>query len=160
MSLQSLKYLIIVLLTITVISTSYFAGHRSAQLSCELKTEIINNKIKELEVKQSELTQKVVTEYVYKTKIVKEKGDQIVQYVDQYIPQDTNCVIPNNVIGMLNSAMQNTIPDTTSITDASPSEFTIHSITKNTVQNYGVCNEYREQITGLQDWIKQQSEVR
>jgi len=160
MTLTQLKYLIIGLLIVSALSTAYYQGKRTVQKDWDLSQAIIEKQIQELQTKQAEITTKVVTEYVDRTKIVKQKGDTIIEYVDKYVSKDDTCVIPNNVISLLNSAMQNDIPGIADITNENPSEFTVADITHNTATNYGICNEYREQIESLQQWIGEQNAVK
>jgi hypothetical protein len=78
-------------------------------------------KVKELEAKVALAEEesrtanaKVVTKIVTQTKVVKEKGDAIVQYVDRVVTQDKevvkfveHCPIPPAVVNTLNAAAKN-----------------------------------------------------
>lgn len=158
MTLVQIKYLIIGLLIITVISTAYFKGRSDVQVKWDLANEQTAKQIAELQAKQAEVTTKVVTEYITKVQTVKQKGDTIVKYVDRYITQeqDSNCVIGNNVVSLHDAAAENRIPTTAEVTDAGASEVKISELTKAVTDNYGTCNQIREQVIGLQNWIREQ----
>ena len=78
-------------------------------------------KVKEMEAKvalaeeQSKTTNaKIETKVVTKTKVVKERGEAIVQYVDRVVTQDKevikfveHCPIPTSIVNTINSAAKN-----------------------------------------------------
>jgi hypothetical protein len=45
------------------------------------------------------------------------------------------------------------------IDDVSPSGIPLSVVTKTITDNYKTCNEYKEQIFGLQDWISTQKKL-
>lgn len=145
--------LVALLLTLT-----YFKGRSDVQVKWDLANEQTAKQIAELQAKQAEVTTKVVTEYITKVQTVKQKGDTIVKYVDRYITQeqDSNCVIGNNVVSLHDAAAENRIPTTAEVTDARASEVKISELTKAVTDNYGTCNQIREQVIGLQNWIREQ----
>ena len=69
-------------------------------------------RVKEMEAKVAEVEQKseqanteIQTKVVTKTQIIKEKGDEIVKYVDREIVKyDNTCVIPKEVVDTINKA--------------------------------------------------------
>lgn len=71
-------------------------------------------KVKALEEKVSKAEQeskvenvKIVTKVVEKTKVIKEKGDDIIQYVDREVTKyDNQCIIPKEFIKALNDATE------------------------------------------------------
>lgn len=159
MTLTQLKYIIFACLQFIVITSAYYQGKSVVQQDWDLANAIISKQITELETAQAELTTKVVTEYVDRTKIVKQKGDTIIEYVDKYVSKDNDCRIPNNVISLLDSAMQNRLPNSTESTDATPSGINLAEVASNTAGNYTTCYQTREQLITLQDWINKQQEV-
>lgn len=63
--------------------------------------------VKQAETKAAEVTVQTVTEYVDRTKIVREKGEEIIRYVDrEVIKIDEVCKIPSEVISIHNLATQ------------------------------------------------------
>jgi len=71
-------------------------------------------KVKELEAKvviaeqeAKKETVRVETKIVEKTKIVREKGEQVIQYIDrEVVKYDSRCVIPNEFVKALNEAAE------------------------------------------------------
>lgn len=72
------------------------------------------NKVKELEVKVAEAeaksaqeTIKIVEKVVNKTQVIREKGKDIVQYVDrEVVKYDSKCEIPKEAVSAVNQAAE------------------------------------------------------
>lgn len=117
--------------------------------------------IARIEKESKEATARIEEEYKNKTKVIKEKGDKIVQYVDRYITKeaDARCVIPVNVVELHNSAAKNELPDPSRVANESPSGVTLSTTTKTVVENYNLANEIRQQLISLQEWIREQQKI-
>ena len=71
-------------------------------------------RVKEMEAKVAEAEQKsqvvnteIQTKIVTKTQVIKEKGDEIIKFVDkEVVKYDNSCVIPNEVIESINKAAE------------------------------------------------------
>lgn len=69
------------------------------------KIKNLEDQVKLAEEKASVVTEKVVTEYVFKDRIVKEKAKEIVKYIDrEVVKYDSKCEIPDEVVNILNEA--------------------------------------------------------
>jgi cell division protein FtsB len=114
--------------------------------------------IARLEQASKEVTTKIEKVYIEKTKIIKEKGDVIVQKVPEYISKDADakCDVSNGFVVLHNSAVKNEIPNTTREFNEKSSGVEISTVGRTVAENYTTCNEVREQLKSLQDWIKQQ----
>lgn len=74
------------------------------------KTDILEleNKLKDAEIRASKVNIRVVTEVVTKREIIKEKGDDIIKYIDREVTKyDNTCPIPESVIKAHNAAVLN-----------------------------------------------------
>lgn len=158
------KYKIIAvgLVLVALITGAYFKGRYDVNQSWEKENLKVQAKIAELEAKTAEVTVEVVTEYVYMDRIVKEKGDTIVKYVDKYITpeQDAACILGNNIIRLHDAAARNEVPDTAGLTDESPSEIKISEYSRTVSENYGICNEISNQLEHLIQWVQAQHAVK
>ena len=67
------------------------------------------------EVASAEATTKVVTKYVDKVRVVKEKSNAIIKEIPKYITKevDAQCSIPDSIRVLHSSASRNEVPDTT-----------------------------------------------
>jgi hypothetical protein len=117
--------------------------------------------IARIEKQSKEVTVRVEKQYIEKTKVIKEKGDKIVEYVDRYITKeaDSRCVIPVNVVELHNSAAKNELPDPARVANEAPSGVALSTTTKTVVENYNLANEIRQQLISLQEWVREQQKV-
>ena len=117
--------------------------------------------IARLEQASKEVTTKIEKVYIEKTKIIKEKGDVIVQKVPEYISKDADakCDVSNGFVVLHNSAVKNEIPNTTREFNEKTSGVEISTVGRTVAENYTTCNEVREQLISLQNWIEQQEKL-
>ena len=86
----------------------YFKGGYSAEMIWREKVAELEVKVKEAEAKSAQINTVVQTKVVTQTKVVKEKADTIVKYVDRPVIQeyDKKCPIPKEVIDIHNEATE------------------------------------------------------
>jgi len=90
-----------------IVFGTYMFGAISNEESWQLKIKELEVKVAEAEAKSSQETVKVVEKVVNKTRIVRQKGDEIVRYVDREIVKyDSKCEIPKEVVTTLNEATE------------------------------------------------------
>ena len=156
------RWTIPILIIVSLLLYAYYSGKQSVQQQWDLEKIKTEKLINELKVKQSLVNERIVVEYRDRVQVIREKAQERTRYVHEYItPEiDNQCNITNNVVGLLNSAIEDRLPTTTEYTDATPSSFTISDITQNTIDNYATCHEYREQIIQLQNWIREQNAIK
>lgn len=71
------------------------------------KVKALEAKVAIAEQESKKETVRVETKIVEKTKIVREKGEQVIQYIDrEVIKYDSQCVIPNEFVKALNDAAE------------------------------------------------------
>jgi hypothetical protein len=117
--------------------------------------------IARLEKASGEITTKVEKVYIERTKVIKEKGDVIVEKVPEYITKDADakCDVPNGFVVLHNSAVKNEIPNTPREFNEKSSGVELSTVGKTVAGNYTTCNEVREQLRSLQDWVKEQEKL-
>lgn len=117
--------------------------------------------IARIEKESQQVTEKIVVEYKEKIKVVKEKGDVIIQKVPEYITKesDTKCVIPNSFVVLHDSAAKNEVPDSTKPVDEGASAVKLSDVARTVTINYNNYHQLTEQLKALQDWVKQQEKV-
>ena len=65
----------------------------------------LEKKIAESEVKSEKVNVKLVTKIVTKEKVIREKADAVVQYIDREVVKfDTKCEIPREFVKAVNDA--------------------------------------------------------
>lgn len=107
-------------------------------------------------IKQGEATIKVVTQYVDRIKVVRERGETITKEIPVYVPVDS-CPLPAGFRVLHDAAAIGTIPDPARIADAEPAP--AQDVAATVTSNYGTCHEIREQLIGLQHWVGEQKRI-
>lgn len=143
--------LILILVGVFLQGLTWGADTLSAEVQ---KANAEAQKIKE---ESKNISERVVTKYIVKQKVIKEKGDEIIKYVNKN--NDADCTLHNSFVELHNSAAKNTIPDPTRATDEAASGIELSEAKRVIIENYNQYNQVAEQLRDLQDWIKQQREI-
>lgn len=114
-------------------------------------------RVAETKTAQAETAVKVVTEYVDRIQVVREKGDTIIKKVPVYVPTDS-CSLPGGFRVLHDAAAANTLPDSTRVADAPAAD--AQTVAATVADNYNTCNGIREQLIALQAWAKAQGAIR
>ena len=113
--------------------------------------------IAQLKQKEAEVSTKVVTKYIDKITVVKEKNNEIAKYINTN--SDAKCELPVSFSVLHDAAAKNELPDSTGATDARASDVKLSQATSTIVANYGACNQNTEQLKALQEWIREQQKL-
>lgn len=147
---------------VAIIASAFVGGCQHGEKSTTAKwdaaraaTEI---QFQQLVAKQAQATTQVVTQYVDRVKVVKQRGADIVKEVNVYVPTqaDAACAVPRGFVRLHDAAAEGVIPDTPSLADASPSGIALSTTTATVVDNYGRYHEVAEQLKALQQWVREQ----
>jgi len=121
--------------------------------------------IKTLEKKAAEVSANVVTKYVDRVKIVREKGEQIIKEVPVYVTKeaDANCPIPDGWVYIhdkaASGAAETRIPEAPGNPDETSTGVTLSSAAETITLNYQQYHALVEQLTALQNWITEQQKI-
>lgn len=139
----------------------YMEGGVSNQERWEAKVAEAKLELAKKETASAEATVKVVTKYVTKVEVVKEKGDTIVKEIPKLISAsaDDACVIPNGFVLLHNSAAKNEVPDTSGTANEGASGVKLSGVATTVTENYTTFHQVREQLKALQEWVKEQQRV-
>lgn len=145
------------LVVVAVVGWSAFWWVKGDQHGTEKLTSYIAkeqvNVIKTIQY-QNSVTQQFVTEYVDRVKIIKEKGDEVIRAVPNYIMVESEggCTIPNGFVVLHNAAAGNGITGTPDESDRTASAFTLTDIALTVAENYESCRLYRQRAWGWAEW--------
>jgi hypothetical protein len=112
------------------------------------------------EVAQTEATTQVVTKYVDRIQVVRERGNDIVKEVPIYVPNPSDpaaCALPGGFRVFHDAAAQGELPDPAKRVDAAA--VTAQDVAATVADNYATCNANTEQLKALQEWARAQQEV-
>jgi len=94
----------IVSIALVVIGT-FMSGAIHEEAAWLARVKEMEEKVAEVEKKSEQTNTEIQTKVVTKTQVVKEKGEEIVKYVDREIVKyDSSCVIPKEVVDTINKA--------------------------------------------------------
>jgi len=105
--------------------------------------------------RQAQATVKVVTQYVDRIQIVREKGDIIIQEIPVYVPvqADAACTINSGFVRLHDAAAKGELPEPAGDADASAAGLALSTVAGTVAANYQTCHENAEQLKALQGWV-------
>jgi hypothetical protein len=142
---------------VALLLSVFLCGGLANEAAWQLKVAKTNAEIAELKAKSEKVSTKVVTKYIDRIQVVKEKGNEIVKYVNK--ESDAKCELPNSFVVLHDAAAKNELPDSTRASNAGASEVKLSGATTTIIQNYGTCWEIREQLKSLQEWVTEQKKL-
>jgi uncharacterized membrane protein len=142
---------------VSLLISVFLCGGLANEASWQLKVAKTNAEIAELKAKSEKVSTKVVTKYIDRIQVVKQKGNEIVKYINK--ESDARCELPTSFVVLHDAAAKNELPDSTRATDARASDIKLSDATTTVVQNYGTCWEIREQLKALQEWVSEQKKL-
>jgi hypothetical protein len=106
-------------------------------------------------------SKQIVTKYVTKTKVIKEKGDVIIKEVPKFITKDADakCVVPKSFVLLHDSAAKNEVPDSSQGIDGTASGTKLSAIGETITINYNNYHQLSERLKALQDWVSSQERI-
>ena len=106
--------------------------------------------------KQAEATVKVVTQYVDRVRVVRQKGNTIIKEVPVYVPvqADAACTINRGFVRLHNAAAAGELPEPARDADATAAGIALSTVAGTVATNYQTCHENAEQLRALQVWAR------
>lgn len=103
---------------------------------------------------------KVVTQYVDRVQVVREKGDTIIKEVPIYVDREADraCTVPVGFVRVHDSAAANVPVGDPRDTDAAPSGVALSAVAATVAGNYTTCHETAEQLIALQARVRDTEE--
>lgn len=161
LSIKPYSSLIKTISTILMVCGVYFYGGYAVEMEWRDRAAKLQAEIDKKDAVSAQVTEKIVTQYVNKVKIIKEKGDVVIKEVPKYITEksDSECTIPNSYIVLHDSASKNEIPDPSRGIDGNPSGLKLSTTLETVVGNYILYYETAEQLKALQNWVREQEKI-
>ena len=109
------------------------------------------------QTRQAEATVQVVTQYVDRIQVVREKGDTLIQEIPVYVPvqADAACTVHRGFVSLHDVAAAGELSTAPGDPDAPAEGLALSAVATTVVTNYQTCIENAEQLKALQDWIRQ-----
>ena len=114
-------------------------------------------RVEAVKTAQAVATVKVVTKYVDRVKVVRERGVTITKEVPVYVTKeaDAHCTVPAGFVSLHDAAARGGVPDPPGGADAAPAGIALSTVAGTVAGNYERCHENAEQLTALQSWINE-----
>jgi hypothetical protein len=105
--------------------------------------------------RQAQATVKVVTQYVDRVRVVREKGETIIKEVPVYVPvqADAACTINRGFVRLHDAAATSELPEPARDADAAAEGLALSAVAGTVAANYQSCHENAEQLRALQAWV-------
>ena len=159
MSLIAWPYRLLALtaLCIVIFGFGWLKGASHVQAQWDAATAAQRQAQAQVQIQQAEATVQVVTQYVDRIQVVREKGDTILKEVPIYVPvqADAACTIYRGAVSLHDAAATGELPEPSRDPDASAEGLALSALAATVVSNYQTCHENAEQLKALQDWIRQ-----
>ena len=151
------RCLALVLLATALIGFGWIkgAGHVQAQWDASVQQQTLQ--AAEARERQAQATVKVVTEYVDRVRLMREKGDTIIKEVPVYVPAqaDAACTVNRGFVRLHDAAAAGELPTPTGDPDATASGLALSTVAGTVTANYQACHETAEQLRALQEWVRE-----
>jgi hypothetical protein len=147
--------------TILLIGSVYLYGGYGTEMKWRAEAAKLKADMDRKVAEGQKETTKIVTKYVTKTKVIKEKGDVIIKEVPKFITKDAdaNCVIPKSFVLLHDSAAKNEVPDASKGVDGTTSGTKLSTIGETITINYNNYHQLSERLKALQDWVSSQERI-
>jgi len=131
------------------------ASHVQARWDAAIAQQILQAAA--VRARQAQATVKIVTEYVDRVRIVREKGDTIIKEVPVYVPvqADAACTINRGFVRLHDAAAAGELPTAPADADAPTAGLALSAVAATVAANYQTCHENAERLRALQGWVRQ-----
>jgi len=145
------KISIIIAIILGAVGFGYMKGKEGAKIAIANYQAESEKQIADLEKQNSEISNKVVTQYVDKINTVKEKEYVYVDAAKNSVPNQYE--LSNGWVYTHDASVTNGNADTTGSSDAAASGVKDNQALATIIGNYSVCIQNANQLTSLQQWI-------
>lgn len=151
------RLLALAALGIAVFGFGWLKGASHVQAQWDAATAAQQQAQAQAQIRQAEATVQVVTQYVDRIQVVREKGDTILKEVPIYVPvqADAACTVHRGFVSLHDAAAAGELPEPARDADAPAEGLALSAVAATVVTNYQTCHENAEQLKALQDWIRQ-----
>ncbi len=131
------------------------AGHVQAQWDATVQQQAMQAAA--VREEQAQATVEVITEYVDRVRVVREKGDTIIKEVPIYVPvqADAACTINRGFVRLHDAVAAGALPEPARDTDAAAAGIALSTVAATVATNYQTCHETAEQLRALQTWVRE-----
>ena len=149
------RLLALTALGIALVGFGWFKGasHVQARWDAAIQQQALQTAA--IRERQAQATVKVVTQYVDRVRVVREKGETIIKEVPVYVPvqADAACTINRGFVRLHDAAAAGELPEPARDADAPAEGIALSAVAGTVIANYQTCHENAEQLRALQQWL-------
>lgn len=151
------RLLALAALGIALFGFGWIKGASHVQTQWDAATAAQQQALAQVQTRQTQATVQVVTQYVDRIQVVREKADTLIQEIPVYVPvqADAACTVHRGFVSLHDAAAAGDLPEPTRDPDAPAEGLALSAVAATVVTNYQTCIENAEQLKALQDWIRQ-----
>ena len=151
------RLLALAALGIVLFGFGWLKGASHVQAQWDAATAAQQQAQAQVQIRQAEATVQVVTQYVDRIQVVREKGDTLIQEIPVYVSvqADAACTVHRGFVSLHDAAAAGELPQSARDVDAPAEGLALSAVATTVVSNYQSCHENAEQLKALQDWIRQ-----
>lgn len=153
------KWLVIVLMVAASYAAAYVKGRSDGwekrDVQAQEETAAQSRETARIIAARSAASERVVVKYRERIRVVKESAEEVIQHV-QSLPVVPDLPGPYRVLH--DASATGAFPPTSSGVDAAA--VSPQDLARTVAENYAGCRANEEQVIGLQNWIRAQSEVK
>ena len=149
------RLLALVLLAAALIGFGWVKGANHVQAQWDAAIQQQTLQAAAVRERQAQATVEVVTQYVDRVRVVREKGDTIIKEVPVYVPvqADAACTINRGFVRLHDAAAAGDLPEPAGDADAPAAGIALSTVAGTVAANYQTCHENAEQLKALQAWV-------
>jgi predicted membrane metal-binding protein len=153
-ALRLLGWLVLVMV---LFGLGWFKGTHHVQAKWDAAIKLQSQQTAAERESQVQSSIQVVTRYVDRTRVVRERGNTIIQEVPIYVSQEADqfCTINHGFVRLHDTAAANQLPTASRDTDATAAELALSTVADTVARNYQTCHENAEQLKALQEWVRE-----
>jgi hypothetical protein len=144
-----------VIALLLIVASVFFYGYKKGSDQAEVEIAKYESKLNDLAIKlereQANVKEKIVTEFVDKIQVVKEKEYVFLNQASNNVPSQYN--LSNGWVYLHDQAATSGIPEATRSSDATASDVRDNQALATVVANYSRCLQNAQQLISLQDWV-------
>src|SRR5690606_31388404 len=148
------RWLALAALAVALVGVGWVQGaaHVQAQWDSAIQQQSLQTAA--IRERQAQATVKVVTQYVDRVRVVREKGETIIKEVPVYVPVqvDAACTINRGFVRLHDAAAAGELPEPARDADAAAAGIALSAVAGTVADNYQRCHENAEQMRALQAW--------
>lgn len=157
MNRLAIRALLVLLVVAALVLGAWQIKHRITRAETRAASAETRANRLQAELEQARMSERVITQYVDRVRIVRERGATLTKEVPIYVTAhaDAACPVPVGFVRLHDSAAQNMpLGQPPANPDAPAPGLALSAVAATVAGNYTTCHETAQQLSALQDWVR------